>query len=717
MKSRRGKKIRWLALALSVLITLFFLYIDLMNPSFARNTLDLLESKTLDFRFLLRNARNPGKPNPDLLIIAIDEKSLKEVGRWPWSRGLMAQLLEKLAKGKPRVIGADILFIEPEVSESIEVIRTLKQDLSIQPSSNSGILKSLQKLEETADKDTLLAQVIGTVGIVILPTGMEVHTEYMLDKTIKPPDAPVSLVNSSFGLVKKLSAEKVFYPIEAQVVSPPLPALTRRAQALGHVYYQPDRDGVLRWEYLVLKYRDDFYPSFALQIARAALGLKREEMKLWLGEAVEMGNIKIPTDERGRMLVNYIGREGTFPLISATDVLHDRIPSDFFGDKIILIGTTAVGTYDLKVSPLSANMPGVEKNATVVNNILNHQFLQRTQTMKFLDAFFILAFGAILFFSLPRLGALRGVALAGVLLIGYLFLAQYLFEKKGLWINLLYPSSTIVFSYTFLTVLRFMTEEKHAQEIRRIFSNYVSPKMVAELVKDPDKAKLGGERKKLTVLFSDVRGFTAFSEKHQPEEVVATLNEYMNAMTEVIFRWDGTLDKFIGDAIMVFWGAPLDQHNHAELAIRCALHMQKRLGELHQKWEAEGKDSLDAGIGIHTGEMVVGNMGAEGRKMDYTVIGDNVNLGARVESLTKEYQANILITEATYQEAQELIEIKDLFPKERRRSTSEISHREKRKKRMKIGHAQFKDHEPVKVKGKDKPVRVFEVIGLQEEKK
>jgi len=589
MKSPRGKKIKLLGLGLSGFITLFFLYVDLLNPSFAKNTLDLLERKTLDFRFILREAHHPGKPSGEILIITIDEKSLKEVGRWPWSRNKIVTLLEKLGDGNPRIIAADILFTEPEISETLKIIRSLRNDYEAQNPSDPVFLKTLQDREKGADTDAHLAQVIGHLGMVILPVVMEVPTDYMPQMTTDLPEAPSSFIKSSFGLVKRISTAKVFIPIEASVITPPLPAMAEKAKGMGHVYYQPDRDGVIRWEYLVLQYRDDYYPSFPLQIARAALGLEREEMKLWLGEAVELGKTIIPTDERGRMLLNYQGREGAFPFISATDVLNDRISPDLFTDKIVLIGTTAIGTYDLKVSPLSANMSGVEKNATVINNILNHQFLRRTEGMKLLDGFFILAFGAVLLYSLPRLGAIRGVMFAGSLLIAYLVLAQYLFEQKGLWINLLYPSSTILLSYTSLTVLRFMTEERHAQEIRRMFASYVSPKMVAELVKDPDKAKLGGERKELTVLFSDVRGFTSFSEKHEPEDVVATLNEYMDAMTEVIFRWDGTLDKFIGDAIMVFWGAPLDQPNHAELSIRCALHMQKRLEELHQKWQAEKK--------------------------------------------------------------------------------------------------------------------------------
>ena len=697
------------------MITLFFLFVDLFDPVFVKNTLDLFEMKSLDFRFRLRDVLQPRVSDADLAVIAIDEKSIKEIGRWPWSRAEMASLVKRVAEGKPRVIGLDILFSEPEVSDSLKLLQSLKKDYAARPSPDQQFLKSIELRERAANADVQFAEAIEQAGNVILPTAMVVPAEYQSIHQQPPSGLPAFLISSSFGLVKRVSTAKTFLPIEAETVIPPIPLLAESAKTLGHVYYQPDRDGVQRWEYLVLKYGDDYYPSFSLQVAREALGIQREKMKLWFGEAVEVGVIRIPTDERGRMLINYIGREGTIPTFSASDILQGRVLSNMFQNKIVLIGTTALGTYDLKVTPLSANMSGVEKNATVIENTLHQRFLRRTDGMKLLDALFILVFGASLWLILPRVSALKGVAVAGSMFSGYLLLAQYLFQQSGLWINLLYPSATLAFSYTSLTVLRFMTEERQAQEVRRMFSSYVSPKMVAELVKDPDKAKLGGQRKELTILFSDMRGFTTFSEQHQPEEVVAILNEYMKAMTEVIFYWDGTLDKFVGDAIVVFWGAPLDQPNHAELAIRCALHMKKRLGELQEKWRTEGKEVLDAGIGINSGDMVVGNMGAEGKKMDYTVIGDNVNLAARLESLTRQYNAFILIAESTYQMAKELIEVKELFPNENRRRSTKISHKERRRKRMKIGHAQFKDLGAVKVKGKAKAIRVFEVIGMQKE--
>ena len=239
-------------------------------------------------------------------------------------------------------------------------------------------------------------------------------------------------------------------------------------------------------------------------------------------------------------------------------------------------------------------------------------------------------------------------------------------------------------------------QERQAQEIRRIYSCYVSHRIVEEMIKDPSKATLGGQRKELTMLFADLFGFTSFTEKHSPEEVVSQLNEYLGAMTEAVFQWDGTLDKFIGDGIVAYWGAPLDQPDHVELAVKCALHMQKQLAELQEKWKAEGRVPFKAGIGIHTGEVVVGNIGAEGKKMDYTMIGDHVNLAARVQELTREFGCSLVISEET------AARLRDLIGKHERYDN-----------RGHLGHVSLRKLPPVKVKGKVQPVVVYALESLE----
>jgi adenylate cyclase len=332
----------------------------------------------------------------------------------------------------------------------------------------------------------------------------------------------------------------------------------------------------------------------------------------------------------------------------------------------------------------------VEKNATVAENIITQQFLEQSVYDKPVDLALILLFGFGLGVYLPKMRALPGATLAAVALFGYAAVAQYLFVYQGLLLAVVYPLFTIMVVFVAVTVLRFMTEEKQAKEVRAMFSSYVNPRIVEELIKDPAKAKLGGQRKELTMLFSDVKGFTTFCEQHPPEQVVPLLNEYLTAMTEVVFHWNGTLDKFIGDAVVAFWGAPVDQPNHVELALKCAMHMRRRLGELQEDWKARGLPVLDSGIGINTGEVLVGNIGAEGKKMDYTMIGDHVNLAARAEGLTRKFEVSIVITENTAGRLKGLLdraEVRDKFGL--------------------VGRVDLRRLAVVKVKGKAEPVGIY----------
>ena len=298
-------------------------------------------------------------------------------------------------------------------------------------------------------------------------------------------------------------------------------------------------------------------------------------------------------------------------------------------------------------------MPGVEKHANVIASILHNDFIRKITNLT--NVIIILIIGIVFTLLIVRLKATFGAVLSIVFIAALYGVAYYFFFKRDLWIDLSYSGTCLLVTYFAVTAYRYATEERYAKKIRGMFSSYVTEKVVNELIKNPNLAKLGGERREITVLFSDVRGFTTFSENHKPEQVVTILNEYLGEMTNIIFQWDGTLDKFVGDEIVAFWGAPIPQENHAELAVKCALHMIKRLQELKFKWESEGRVPLHAGFGINTGEVIVGNIGAEGKKMDYTVIGDNVNLGARVEGLTRKYNADIIITQFTLEKIRGMI--------------------------------------------------------------
>jgi adenylate cyclase len=631
MKPKTGKQ-AGIYIALIVAVALSSLH--LAHVTF----LEVLEEKTLDLRFTLRGRIEPG---PETVIAAIDEKSINRLGRFPWSRAVWGRVVDRLTEEGAKVVVFDVFFTEPENVES----------------------------------DDLFQKAIRRNGRVVLPVVFD-FSEAGYKESGFTDQQQEGMTPSAYAVIKHV--DQPFSPLTARMVLPTLSRFSSVANTLAHINMIPDRDGTLRWEMLAIDYQGDFYAPIGLQAARLYRDLKSEDLAIDYRGEVLLGDTVIPTDEHGRMLINYRGPSGTFPVYPISDIVDRTTPAGTFKDKIVLIGATAIGIYDLRVTPFSPNMAGIEKHASVVDNILHGDFIHRTETSVH---FLIFLFAVVLGITLPRLGAKAGAALFVLFFAGYVGIVFYLFVAKGVWFNLVYPASALFFGYTSQTAYRFFMEERRARDIRKMFSSYVSKRIVDELIRDPSKAKLGGDRKEITVLFSDIRGFTAFSEKHQPEEVVSLLNEYLGAMTEIVFEHEGTLDKFVGDAIMALWGAPVGQPDHAERAVRCALAMIVRLKELQAKWAAEGRYVIDIGIGINTGEMVVGNMGAEGKKMDYTVIGDNVNLGARLEGLTRKYNNHIIISEYTYERVRDIVRATEL--------------------------------DSVTVKGKEKPVVVYDLVGLR----
>lgn len=609
-----------------------------------------VEVLTLDYRFHLRNLiLKPAQPQ-DTLIVAIDEKSLREFGRWPWNRELMAELVNGIIAMEPKVLAVDIFFAEPESAKS----------------------------------DMALGEAFSRAGEKIV---LAMTFDELVDASDESPEVPDQIIDSAFLKIENTTR---MHPVIAEKALPVIQEIAQ-GRVFGHVNSHPDLDGKLRWEILYLAYGGEIFPSLALQAARVYLGVTQDEMVIAGDKGIRLGQeYFIPADRRGRLLINYYGKEGTFRFISAADILRKKIRPEEVNGRIVLLGTSAIATYDMKNTPFSANMPGVEKNATVIENILHHSLLRKS--IGYVEIAVILLTGLMTGFFLPRLNALKGALLSFALFSGYVLAVQFLFTSMNLWVNFVYPAANIIMIAVAVTVAKYFFEERKSREIRAMFSSYVSPKIVETLISNPEKAKLGGDRKMVTVLFSDIKGFTSLSEKRPPEEVVEILNEYFKEMADIIFRWDGTLDKFVGDEIMAFWGAPADQPNHAELALRCALHMEDSLARMQEKWRREGKEMLDCGIGINTGEVLIGNIGAAGKKMDYTVIGDHVNLAARVEKLTREYQAKILITEFT------------------------MEHIMKSAGTIMLGHYTLNERDTVKVKGRQREIKIFELKGLAHER-
>lgn len=647
------KKGKWI-LAFCIVSSIIFLSLFIRrSPSAELKKLKTLieqsiEVMTLDYRFRIRNFISEPVQSGKVVIVAIDEKSLKEFGRWPWSRALMAELVKEIIDLNPKVLAVDIFFSEPENEKSDKAL---------------GDAFKISKEK------------------IILGTAFEVPVSEE-SKDVK--DIPDQIIDSAFLRIYDSNSTD---PVKADNVLQTVSEISQ-GSLIGHVYSHPDYDGKLRWEFLYLKYGDEVFPSLALQSARLSLGLKLDEMIIEGNRGVKLDErCFVPSDEKGRILINYLGKEGTFNRVSAADILAKKVRKEEITNRIVFLGATAIATYDIKNTPFSANMPGVEKNATVVENILTENFLKKS--VGYIEIITLMLTGLIMGFVLPKLSAIKTALLSSIFLIGYTLAVVLFFSYMGLWVNFIYPAANIITISVVITGAKYFFEEKKAKEIRSMFSSYVSPKIVEELINNPEKAKLGGVRKDVTVLFADIIGFTTLSERKSPEEVVDLLNEYFNEMTNIIFKWDGTLDKFVGDEIMAFWGAPVDQPNHAELAVRCALNMAHSLSKMQEKWMREGKEVLDCGIGINTGEVIIGNIGATGKKMDYTVIGDHVNLAARVEKLTREYNAKIIVTEFT------------------------IGHLDALIKEGLFGHYQLQERDNVRVKGKEKEVRIFELKGLK----
>ena len=692
----KTKTIHRLGFALSAVITAMVLVVLWFAPALLMR----LEGVSLDLRFKLRGVRPVGQ---EIVIVAIDEPSIQEIGRWPWSRTTQAKLVDAISRDNPSVIGLDILYTEPEEPGMLQHLTSVMAEAKAAGATSPRFEQLLQRKLAEANPDRLFAQSLQHSSKAVLALLLNIPKAQVAPASPAQASAiPDSVKRSQFMLVKDSRSGQAMEPFQATTMTPPLQLFAEAAMSLGHVYSIPDPDGVTRTGYLALRYGNaqDYYPALAVEVARSYLGVPREQMILTLGLGLQLGDVFIPMDQKARMVLNYIGPERSFPYVSAADVLHGRVSSGTFSGKTVLVGTTALGTYDQKATPFSANFSGVEQNATVVENILHRQFLQKTVWSGPLDIAAIVFFGLFLGYCLPRIGAIPGTVTTMLALLGYAGATHYFFVAHGLWLELVTPLVTVGTVFVAVTVLRFMTVEKEKDEIRRLFTPYVGPQIVQQLIQNPTQAGVDvRQRRKLTMLFCDIVSFTAFCERHDARDVVTQVNEYLQAMTEVVLRWNGTLVDFQGDQIYAFWGAPAAQPDHAELGLKCALHLRKRLAELHMKWTTEGKTLLDNGIGLNTGEVLVAHMGAPGKRMKYAAVGDHVNLAARISGLTRHFKVPLLLSEFTAAEAKRLAEI---------RNTSGNT--------TGLGHIALKRLASVKVKGKDAPVGIYELVTLDHSK-
>jgi adenylate cyclase len=640
--------------------------------------LRFMELKALDLRMVSRgNLPSSG----EVVIATIDEKSLSELGRWPWPRTHIASLVDKLKKYKAKAVGFDIVFSEPDENSSIKTITELSNDVRKSGIQDKRVQKLLSQKRMAADTDAILARSIARAKNVTLGYFFHLTAKDLAHISQKEIDAAAEKIsNSRYQMIRETAKPDEYTLIHAYSATANLERLSEVAENAGYFNAFPDTDGTLRWSPLMIKFQDNYYAPLSISLLMQYLDWPMLTLNLtdFGVEGIRLGDLDIPTDEAGRMLINYLGPAKTFPHYSISDIIKGRLPSETFQDKIVIVGATATGIYDLRVTPFSTVYPGVEIHATVIDNILNGNFLQRSALTSFIDICSLVLFGLLIGIVIPRVKAVMGMLLSLFIVAFFVVANSFIFAYFNVWLNLIYPVLTMIVIYLGITIYRYITEEREKKKIKGAFQYYLTASVINEMLKDPTKLKLGGDKKDLSVLFSDIRGFTSISEKMSPEELVHLLNEYLTAMTNVVFKYDGLLDKYMGDAIMAVYGAPLDQPDHALRACRTAIGMMEELKILQKKWAEEEKPVLNIGVGVNTGDMVVGNMGSEMR-FDYTVMGDSVNLGSRLEGINKEYGTNIVISEYTYEAVKDILFCREL--------------------------------DAVRVKGKKLPVRIYELIG------
>lgn len=622
------------------------------------------------------------------IVVDIDEASLAEHGQWPWPRYRVALLLGRLRNGGIAAVGLDIVFAEPDRASPSAVIGQLRRDLRVE-AAVTGLPDAL------SDYDRVLADMLhsgpfvlgyyqdfGQPGHVGGPAGQASETACPL------PPARLSMAKTPDAM--PLDA---CLPESRRMVCP-LPVLAKAAPAAGFINTLPDRDNIVRRSPLVLEHLGRLTPSLALATVMEAYGVKNAVLRVTSGgiESLTLGSETlgrrvIPLDAGGRVLVNYRGPGGTFPHLSAADVLAGRVDPGEIKGRIAFVGASAAALRDLRATPMDRAMPGVEVHATIADMIVSGDFLSQPDWAVAVELSATAVMGLLS-------AALLAYAPAATLLIPFAALgaggwygAAELLGRTGLYVSPLFPLLVLVLNFTLLTFLKFWREERQKRFLHGAFSRYVAPAVVARIMARPKDLRLTGEERDVTVLFSDVRGFTSLSERLTPTQVSELLNRYFTPLTRIIMERLGTMDKFIGDALMAFWNAPVAVPDHPAQAVAAALEMGQRLDALNVAFARDYGLTIAAGVGLHRGLARVGNFGSEDL-FDYTVIGDAVNLASRLEGLTKYYDVRVLVSGEIRQEAQDAAGL--------------------------AGIAAFVAVDRVRVKGKDEAVDLFAVFSAAE---
>jgi len=637
-----------------------------------------VEQSLLDTRFELRGAR---QPDNRIVIVGIDEKTLMHEGSFPLPRSAYAQLVKRLSEEGARVVAFDATFPTPETNSATQALDRLQAGLGA--STPPAIAQAIKRLKGESDQDGAFAASLKASGNVVLG--------HLFLDAVRAKNADPKLEEEYFNIVwaksfpqvlkvkskegKDFDLAQAWMNNGGTVAAGAEANITRLAEAAasyGFIDINPDPDGTLRHALLIMRYRDqDFFPSLAMQVLREYEQIPDQEIAAYIAEngleRIQFGQRQLRPSRDGTAIINYVGPYGSYPHYSMWDVIADATPPDSFKDKIVLLGATAKAIGDLRVTPFQNGdaYMGVEVHANILDNLLHSgepgkSFLTRGAREEMIDIGFILLFGIGMGLWFGKVKPLYSTVALLLVLSAFGWFAYFSFVHWGRWLSFAIPAGTLVANYAAITSFRMIFEEREKRKIRKTFSQYLSPGVIGLIEKDPRKyIRPGGETKELTVMFSDIRDFTTLSEGLSADELVHLLNEYLGEMTDVLFRNLGTLDKYIGDAIMAFWGSPYPQEDHSRRACGCALEMSRSLEKLNAKWKEEGRKPISIGIGLNTGPVNVGNMGSD-KRLAWTVMGDNVNLASRLEGMTKQYRVRVVISEGTYRQVANQFVCRDL---------------------------------------------------------
>ena len=630
--------------------------------------LDTLENMAYDARLKLMLAESSDK---HVVIIDIDEHSLDEIGHWPWNRDIIARINDNLFEHyRIKTIGFDIVFAEADEDEGAKFLQRMADGPLYD---NAAFQLEYSKALSALKRDDIFSRSLENRK-TILGFVMDTNTH----KGMLPE--PVAILDDSLK-------DRIAF-IKAEGYTANLEILQSSALSAGF-FDNPliDDDGVYRRIPLLQEYEGVLYESLALALARTALDSPELELIVKSGPGVDtellldwlkIGELVIPVDEHAGVLIPYLGRKNSFTYISAVDVLTHKAPVEELTGKIALFGASAPGLLDLRTTPLEAAFPGVEIHANLIQGILDQSVMHKPGYTSALEFTLIFVLGLALTFLLPLLSPLSGLLTASALLLFLIGGNLLVWCSYQLVLPVATPVLFVVVMFTLHMTYGFFVEARGKRQLTRLFGQYVPPELVDEMSKKPEAINLDGEIREMSVLFSDVRDFTAISESMEPKQLTRLINGFLTPITEIIHHRRGTIDKYMGDAVMAFWGAPVEDPRHALHALTAATEMIQRINELKPEFDARGWPEIKIGIGVNSGEMNVGNKGTEFR-VDYTVLGDAVNLGSRLEGLTSVYGVDIIVGENT---------------------------------RNAVAEFEFRELDRVRVKGSDKPAAIYEPVGL-----